>query len=33
MMNENQYKKWLIKMGVDSKAIADTCWINGDDII
>ena len=33
MMNENQYKKWLSKMGVDSKAIADTCWINGDDII
>ena len=33
MMNENQYKKWLSKMGVDSKAIADSCWINGDDII
>jgi len=33
MMNENQYKIWLSKMGVDSKTIADTCWINGDDII
>ena len=33
MMNENQYKKWLSKMGVPSEAIANSCWINGDDII
>ena len=33
MMNENQYETWLSKMGVDSKAIANSCWIDGDDII